>query len=108
MKKFFLLFPFLVLCTVSAFAAGECSNDPFYQEKCNTPKIVPSYQCVLDNRYFFDPKSACFQKAENLFSQCSIAQLSLCDTPENDESNKFELCLAKNSDSCGEVGKQYS
>lgn len=97
----------IMLCFSSiAFAAGECSNSKAYDNLCASLPIVPSYRCVLDHKDQMEKQ--CIQKAEDIITQCSSGELNQCATPENDNGNLFELCLAKFETSCGGVGKKYS
>lgn len=102
--KYYIL---IILAFLKVFAASECNNDKAYNDAgCMQVDIVPSYtECAIKVLDSLTP--ACRQKVEDLLS-CDIDVLKACGTPENDDANKFELCLAKSSDeTCKGVGEKY-
>jgi hypothetical protein len=103
MKYYFLI----LITTFKIFAANECTNDKAYNDAgCMKVDIVPSYtECAV--KVFDDLTPACRKKVQDMMT-CSIAILNSCGIPENDEGNKFELCLAQSSDSaCKALGEKY-
>lgn len=93
--------------TSSALAAGECSNDSAYDKACGSLSIYPSYECAIDTA---GVSSACKSKASRLIGSCENSVLKFCDTAANDSGNKYELCLAENteSSSCKSAAMQYA
>ena len=106
-KNFFSTILISLFLSHQAFGANECSGSEIYNKLCGSLDIIPSYECVLNNKDLIS--NVCIKKASDLLSYCPMNDLKTCATVENDKDNLFELCLSQSKNSeCSEVGKKYS